>query len=314
MSSVLAFISAAIRLATPIALATMACTVSELSGVINIGIEGIMTASAFAAALLTFYTGNPWIGLLAAVIAGMAFAGIIVVLSIYCGGDQVVIGIGLNLLGPGLSYLIMSEIWGSRGTSPWLEGFQEINIPILDRIPIIKDIISGYNPCIYLCLLLTIVFHFIVYRTRFGLRMRAAGENPIALQTVGVNVYKLRTRAILLGGALAGVSGASLSIGSLNMFTNGMSANMGFLAFAANRFGQFSPWGSYLTGLLFGAMQALQIRLQGNTIPPQFLTMLPYVVTLIALMFIGKRIRIPAADGVPFSHPISIRYKVKKEK
>ena len=313
MNSILSFLAAAIRLATPIALATLACTISEKAGVINIGIEGIMTGGAFSAALVTFLTGNPWIGVLSGILVGILFAGVIAILSIYCGGDQVVIGIGLNLLVPGLSYLIMLRVWGNRGTSPWLNGFSAVDIPVIRHIPVIGDLISGHNPCVYLCILVTILLHFVIHKTQYGLRVRAAGENPVALQTVGINVFRLRTSAVLIGGAMAGLSGASLSIGQLNIFTNGMSANMGFLAFAANRFGQFTPFGSYLTSLLFGAMQALQIRMQGQSIPPQFMTMLPYVVTLFVLMLIGRRIRIPASDGVAYPHPISVRYKEKIE-
>ena len=235
MNSILSFLAAAIRLATPIALATLACTISEKAGVINIGIEGIMTGGAFSAALVTFLTGNPWIGVLSGILVGILFAGVIAILSIYCGGDQVVIGIGLNLLVPGLSYLIMLRVWGNRGTSPWLNGFSAVDIPVIRHIPVIGDLISGHNPCVYLCILVTILLHFVIHKTQYGLRVRAAGENPVALQTVGINVFRLRTSAVLIGGAMAGLSGASLSIGQLNIFTNGMSANMGFLAFAANR-------------------------------------------------------------------------------
>lgn len=306
MDSVISFFAAMIRTATPLALATLACTISERAGVINIGIEGVMIASAFSAAVGAYYSGSPWVGLASGVLAGVLLSALIALLSIYCGGDQVVIGIGLNLLGPGLSYLIMYKIWGSRGTSPWLPGFAAVDIPVVKDIPVLGGILSGHNPCIYLCLVMVVIMHYIIYHTKYGLRVRAAGENPSVLQTAGVNVYRLRTSAVLWGGAMVGLSGVSLSLGQLNVFTNGMSADRGFLAYAANRFGQWTPVGSYLTCLLFGSMEALRMRMQDFNFPPQLLKMLPYVVTLFALMLTGRRLRTPAADGVPFNHPITI--------
>lgn len=145
-----------------------------------------------------FCAVRPPESLLAAIIAG---------LSIYCGGDQVVIGIGLNLLGPGLSYLIMYTIWGSRGTSPWLPGFSAVDIPLIQDIPVLGPLLSGHNPCIYLCIALTVLMHYVIYHTRYGLRVRAAGENPMALATVGVNVYRLRTSAVLWGRSDGRISG-----------------------------------------------------------------------------------------------------------
>lgn len=304
---IISFLAATIRTATPIALATLACTISERAGVINIGIEGTMIASAFTGAVGAYYSGSAWVGLLCGGMMGMMLAAIIAGLSIYCGGDQVVIGIGLNLLGPGLSYLIMYTIWGSRGTSPWLPGFSAVEIPLIQDIPVLGPLISGHNPCVYLCIVLTLLMHYVIYHTRYGLRVRAAGENPMALATVGVNVYWLRTSAVLWGGLMAGLAGASLSLGTLNVFTNGMSADKGFLAYAANRFGQWTPSGSYLAALLFGSMEALRLRLQDLDVAPQLLRMLPYLTTLFALMFTGKKLRAPAADGVPFDHPISMK-------
>ena len=314
LDAVLSFLAATLRTATPIALATLACTISERAGVINIGIEGTMIASAFTGAVGAYYSGSAWVGLLCGAAAGILLAAIIAGLSIYCGGDQVVIGIGLNLLGPGLSYLIMYTIWGSRGTSPWLPGFSAVDIPLIQDIPVLGPLLSGHNPCIYLCIALTVLMHYVIYHTRYGLRVRAAGENPMALATVGVNVYRLRTSAVLWGGLMAGLAGASLSLGSLNVFTNGMSADKGFVAYAANRFGQWTPGGSYLAALLFGGMDALRLRLQELNIAPQLLRMLPYLTTLFALMFTGKKLRAPAADGVPFVHPISTKRAEKNSK
>ena len=164
------------------------------------------------------------------------------------------------------------------------------------------DIIPLYTSVI----LLTIVMHYTLYHTKYGLRIRAVGENPNFVATAGINVYRLRSQAVIIGGALAGLAGVSLSLGSVNVFTNGMTANKGFLAFAANRFGQWTPGGSYLVSLMFGSMEALRIRLQTFDIAPQFLQMLPYVVTLIVLTITGRKLRGPAANGVPYPHPIAM--------
>ncbi|MDP4108603.1 MAG: ABC transporter permease [Bacillota bacterium] len=316
VSTITDFLCSMIRTATPIALGTLACTFSERAGVINIGIEGIMIISAFTGAATSFITKNPWLGALAGMTVGVLMSALIVILSIYCNGDQVVVGIGLNLLGPGFSYLVMTKLWRNRGTSPWVPGLKGIEIPVIKDIPILGPILSGHNPFIYICIGIVVAMHYVLYHTSYGLRIRSVGENPNAVATVGLNVYKLRSSAVLIGGALAGLAGVSLSLGSVNVFTNGMTANKGFLAYAANRFGQWSPAGSYLASILFGSMEALRIRMQSSGIPPQFLQMLPYITTLLALTITGKKLRAPAADGVPYPHPISVAKpkKIKEKK
>ncbi len=312
MQSIADFLAAAIRTTTPIALATLACTITENAGVINIGIEGSMVFSAFVAAVAAFYTGSPWLGMLAGMLAGVFIAGILAVLAVICNGQQIVIGIGLNLLGPGLAYLTMEALWGNNGISPWLPGFGDVNIPVVGDIPLLGTILSGHDPTIYLCVALVIVMSFVIYRTRYGLRVRAAGEHPEAVATVGLNVYRLRISAVLLGGLMVGLAGASLCLGAVNVFTNGMSAGRGFLAFAANQFGRWTPAGGYFASLLFGSMEALRIRLQTLGISPQLLQMLPYLTTLVALTISGSRMRAPAANGAPYPHPISLPRPRKK--
>lgn len=307
------FFNAMIRMTTPIALGTLACTISERGGVINIGIEGIMACSAVAAGLAAYYTGSPWVGMLGGMLMGALLSGFIVVLSVYCNGNQVIIGIGLNLFGPGLAYLLMSEIWGSRGSSPWLPGFSSVNIPVIQDIPILGRLASGYDPTVYICLLLVIVMHYVLYHTTYGLRLRASGEHPLAVSTVGLSVYRLRMSAVLLGGALAGLAGVNLALGTSNLITYGFTANRGFLAYAANRLGQWTPWGALLASALFGGMDALRIRLMSFGIAPQLLQMIPYVVTMVALMITGRRLRGPAAAGEDYPHPIALP-RPKKQK
>ena len=270
------FFASAIRLTAPIALGTLACTISERAGVINIGIEGSMLFSGFLAAVGSYYTGSPWVGLLCGCAAGAFLALILGVLAIYCNGQQIVIGIGLNLFGPGFAYMLMRALWDTTGISPWVEGFQAVNIPLLSRIPIAQ---------------------YLLHRTAWGLRIRAVGENPAAVATLGINVYRLRMRAVLLGGVFAGMGGAVMCLSSANVFVNDMSAGSGFMAFAANQFGQWSPVGGYLATLLFGVMQALRMRLQSFGIATQLTQMLPYLAALIGIKLTGMRMRAPAANG-----------------
>ncbi len=300
------FLAAAIRTTTPIALTTLACTLCENAGVINIGVEGSMIFGAFVSAATAFYTGSPWLGLLGGMLGGVLIAGLLAVLAIFCNGQQIVIGIGINLLGPGLAYLIMETIWGNNGISPWLPGFAGLHVPLVSDIPVLGKLLSGYDPTVYICIVLVFVVHYVLYRSSYGLRLRATGEKPQAVATVGLNVYRLRLSAVLLSGLLIGIAGASLSLGMVNVFTNGMSGGRGFLAFAANQFGRWTPWGGYAASFLFGSMEALRIRLQSFELSPQLLQMMPYLATLLALTLSGKRIRAPGANGEPYPHPVSV--------
>ena len=312
------FFASAIRLTAPIALGTLACTISERAGVINIGIEGSMLFSGFLAAVGAYYTGSPWVGLLCGCAAGAFLALILGVLAIYCNGQQIVIGIGLNLFGPGFAYMLMRALWDTTGISPWVEGFQAVNIPLLSRIPIAGTMLSGYPACIYLGLLAVAVMQYLLHRTAWGLRIRAVGENPAAVATLGINVYRLRMRAVLLGGVFAGMGGAVMCLSSANVFVNDMSAGSGFMAFAANQFGQWSPVGGYLATLLFGVMQALRMlpELLPAALAEQGVAVGRVETTvgaspaasaqaLIGIKLTGMRMRAPAANGTPYPHPLS---------
>lgn len=306
------FFASAIRLTSPIALGTLACTISEKAGVTNIGIEGSMIFCGLLAAVGSYYSGNPWIGMLCGCLAGMFLAAILGVLAIYCDGQQIVVGIGLNLLGPGLAYIIMRAIWGTTGISPWVTGFTPIEIPVIKDIPILGPIVSGYSACVYVGILAVIIMHFVLKKTPWGLRIRSVGENPKAVETLGINVYRLRFNAVVLGGFFVGMAGGVMCLNTANVFVNEMSAGSGFMAFAANQFGQWSPVGGYLASLLFGAMSAFRIRLQSIGLASQLSSMLPYIATLIALKITGKNLRAPAANGLPYPHPLAIPQMRKK--
>jgi ABC-type uncharacterized transport system permease subunit len=298
------FVSTVLRMSTPIILGAVGATFCERSGVINIGIEGMMITGAFAAAAAAFFTGSPWLGMLAGLLAGMLMGSFLGLLAVYLGGDQIVIGIGINILGLGGTTLGVVMIWGNRGTSGWLQGLPEINMPLISKIPVIGAMISGADPTVYLSWLAVVIIYLVLYHTPLGQRIRAAGEHPRMVETVGVDIFRLRFLGTLVSGALAGLAGVSLSLGTMNVFSHGMTSGRGFLAFAANMFGQWHPFGAFAASLLFGVMDALRMNLQGLGIPSQFLQMFPYLATLIVITLAGKKARAPAALGALFPYSL----------
>jgi simple sugar transport system permease protein len=286
-------ISSGIRLATPLTLAAIGGLFSERSGIVNIALEGLMLAGAFAAATATFYSGNPWFGVLMAAVTGAVVAHIHGLVCVKFKGDHIVSGVAINILAMGAPPFIAGALFGTTGSTPdvahslgtW-------------RIAGIGAVIGEYSPLVYLSWLAVPLAYVLVFRTRFGLRLRAAGENPWAAETAGVNVARVRYVAVLLSGVFAGLGGAFLSIGYGTSFVRNMSAGRGFLALAALIFGKWTPGGAFAACLLFGFFDALQIRLQGvGSIPPQFVQMIPYVVTMLVLVGAVGRARPPAALG-----------------
>nr|PZN72455.1 MAG: ABC transporter permease [Bacillota bacterium] len=282
------FILATVRSTTPLLLAALGGVFSERSGVVNIALEGIMLTGAWAGAYFSFLSGNAWIGLLGAIAVGMIMAGIHGIVSIKYHADQVVSGTAINILAVGFTEFMLNRVWGQAGSSP-----EVATLPT----------IGGLSIMIYLAFLLAFVSWVALYRTPWGLRLRSVGEHPLAADTLGINVYKMRYAGVLLSGVLGGLSGASLSIGLLSRFVDGMSAGKGFIALAAMIFGKWHPIGAVGATLLFGASQSLStiFQLMGiSGIPTQFFNMFPYVLTMLILAgFVGKAVA-PAADGVPY--------------
>ncbi len=282
------FILATVRSTTPLLLAALGGVFSERSGVVNIALEGIMLTGAWAGAYFSFLSGNAWIGLLGAIAVGMIMAGIHGIVSIKYHADQVVSGTAINILAVGFTEFMLNRVWGQAGSSP-----EVATLPT----------IGGLSIMIYLAFLLALVSWVALYRTPWGLRLRSVGEHPLAADTLGINVYKMRYAGVLLSGVLGGLSGASLSIGLLSRFVDGMSAGKGFIALAAMIFGKWHPIGAVGATLLFGASQSLStiFQLMGiSGIPTQFFNMFPYVLTMLILAgFVGKAVA-PAADGVPY--------------
>ncbi|HEX7315585.1 MAG TPA: ABC transporter permease [Pyrinomonadaceae bacterium] len=279
----------AMRLATPLLLAALGGLFSERAGVINIALEGLMLAGAFTAAAVTWYAESPLVGLVAAVLAGAAIAGIHAVACIRYRADQVVSGTAINILLTGVPALLSGAFFLSSGSTP--------------QIP--KEQLIPWTPIVIAVLLVPLTY-YVLYYTPFGLRLRAVGENPEAADAAGVSVNLMRYAAVLISGALAGIGGAYLSIGQSSLFTRNMSAGRGFIALAALIFGKWRPVQTMLACLLFGFTEAVAIQLQGvriwggEEIPTQFVQILPYVLTIVVLAgFIGTS-RAPRALGLPY--------------
>ncbi|AEP11460.1 ABC transporter permease [Chloracidobacterium thermophilum] len=273
-----------LRLSTPLILAALGGLYAERSGVINMALEGIMLAGAFTAATVTALTGSPWLGLLSGLAAGLLVAALHAFCCITCRADQVVTGTAINILMLGVPPLISGALFESTGSTPNLAQTQT-----LPTLPIVAALIA------------VPVTMFILFKTPFGLRLRAVGEVPEAAATAGVSVTRLRWQGVLLSGLLAGLGGVYLSIGQNSLYTRNMTAGRGYIALAALIFGNWLPWRVLLACLLFGFMDAVQIRLQGtSSIPTQFIQIIPYIFTMVVLAgFIGKATP-PRALGTPY--------------
>src|SRR5438270_1184499 len=293
----IALLFSAIRLATPLIYAALGGLFSERSGVINIALEGLMLAGAFTAAVATLQFHNPYLGLLSGMVAGGALAFVYALACIKFEANQVVAGMAINFLMIGLPALISGSVYDSSGSTPQIDKAIQLPSYFDNRINIASIIV----------LLLVPIVWYILYRTPFGLRLRAVGENPQAADTAGIKVAGLRYTAVLLSGAMAAVGGAYLSIGQSSLFTRNMSAGRGYIALAALIFGKWRPVQTMLACLLFGFADALTIQMQGvaklpsgEDIPVQFIQMIPYLVTIIVLAgFIGQS-RAPKALGIPY--------------
>lgn len=281
-------IVATLRAATPLLLAALGGIFSERSGVVNIALEGIMLVGAFTAVYVSYATGSAAMGMLGGVLSGVAVAGLHAVASIKYKANQTVSGVAINLLAAGFTEFMLNKVWGQAGGTP-----------SVNRVP---DLF-GLNLFVYLAFILAIVSWWALFKTPWGLRLRAVGEHPLAADTVGVSVPKMRYWGVLLSGALAGLAGASLSIGLLSRFVHGMTAGRGFIALAAVIFGKWNPLGAIAATLLFGASESLGTFFQTlgiQSIPPQFFNMAPYVLTMLALAGFVGRSTPPAASGVPY--------------
>jgi simple sugar transport system permease protein len=299
LATIVAIAAASLRLATPYLFASLGEMFAQRSGVLNLGVDGIMLVGAFAAFYGTLTTGSVWVGVALAMLAGLAMGMLMSVISVTLRAEQGISGIGLSLFGLGLSSLLFKVLVGTVKT---VDGFRPIRIPVLSDLPYLGDIFFAQNLPVYIAFLLVPVSWYVLERTPWGLSVRAVGQNPAAADTLGVNVTLVRYVCVCLGAVLAGLAGAALSIASVNLFQENLTAGAGYIAVALVYFGGWRPVGILLGAILFSTVTAIQLRMQvlGVEIPSDFAVMLPYVLTIVALTFSANRARQPAALNQPF--------------
>jgi simple sugar transport system permease protein len=299
MAIIIGIIHSGIRLATPYLFAALGETISQRSGVLNLGTEGIMLMGAFFGFYVTFVTGNPWLGVVSAAIVGMLMGLFMSVVSVTFQAEQGISGIGLSLFGLGVSSMLFKTM---LGTVEGVKGFNELKFCIsssfcLADIPVVGNIFFNHSILTYAAFLLVPLVTYVLNKTTWGLKVRAVGQNPEAADSLGVSVKRMRYAAVMLGSSLAGIAGASLSISLLGIFQENMTNGIGYIAVALVYFGGWSPVGVMLGALLFSSVNALQLWVQvlNLPIPSDVAVMLPYLLTIIALAIPFRRSLQPAA-------------------
>lgn len=297
-----AFMEASVRLAVPLALAALGEAVSERAGVINIGLEGSIIAGALGGALGALWTGGAGAGVVVGALAGLSVAAVFAVVAVGVGADQIITGTAVTLGGLGLTGVIYQEVFGATGTALSIPTLPAVSVPGLSAIPWIGPALFDQPPTTYLAFALAPLLWALIYRTRWGLAIRAVGEEPAAAEAAGIRVRTVRTAVVLLAGLLAGLAGAHLSLAHAGTFAEGMSAGRGFIAIAVVVLGRWNPLLILPAALFFGGASALQFTLQatGSEVPYQLFLALPYVLTLAALAGWVGRTRSPAALAQPW--------------
>jgi ABC-type uncharacterized transport system permease subunit len=275
---------------------------SERSGVVNIAMEGMMLTGAFFAVFADLKLHNPWLATLVAMIAGGLMALIHAVVCIRFRADQIVSGIAINIFAAGLTVFLVNRIYGVQdvGHVSNEDLLPNINIPVLDQIPFLGQVLFQQNVIVYVALILLVLTHVVLFRTRLGLRIRSVGEHPQAADTAGINVFRLRYGAVLVSGLLSGMAGAYLAIGISNTFVPNMTDGRGYIALAAMIFGKWTPFGAFIACLIFGLGEAIYANNSIIHISAYLLSMLPYIITLVVLAGVVGRSTPPAADGLPY--------------
>lgn len=286
--TILPILSTMLMYSAPLIFGALGGVVSERSGVVNIGIEGMMTFGAFMGATVGYYSGNPWLGFLAGGIAGALLSLLHAIASVSFKANQTISGIALNLIGPGLSLFLCRIMFSD----------QTVTYPVANKLP---KVFGSVDITVVLALILTAVIWFIIYKTKWGLRVRAVGEHPAAADTLGINIYKIRYISVIISGLLSGFGGAAMTLAVVSQFSPTAICGQGFMALAAVIFGKWTPFGAYGACLLFAFAQALTVTFGGvNLVPSEILNMLPYVLTIVILvLFVGRSIA-PKANGIPY--------------
>ena len=296
-------LASALRTATPIALAAYSGILAERAGVVNIAIEGMMLMAAMVGDLAMLYSGNIWVGVVAGVLAAGLLALVHGALSISFKTDQIISGTAINIFAMGLTGFFYKRFLATPTLSrPSPSTLQAIDIPLLKDIPILGDVFFKNRPIVYTMLLLTFVIYYVLFHTPWGLRVRAVGEHPKAADTMGINVFKVRYISIFLSGLVAGLAGVWFALEQVGHFDMLMTNGKGFIGLAAMIFGKWNPLGALAAAVLFGLPEALQINLAMSlpNIPYQFMSMIPYILTIIVLTGVVGRAIPPAADGKPY--------------
>ena len=270
---------------------------------LNLGIEGIMLMGAFTGFAVAYFTGNIWLGVLAVLLVCALLGLLMSFMSVTLGADQVISGLAITLLGTGLGFFLFRMLFGVRTTLPYIEGFRTVSIPILSEIPILGPALFQQYALVYIVLLIVPISAIVLFRTTLGLKITAVGENPRAADTAGINVYRIRYLCVIIGAILAGLGGAFLSLVQFHTFLSGMTAGRGFIAIALVIFSRWNPYLALGGALLFGGVDALQMRLQASglfPLPSQFALMFPYLLTLIILIVVGRKVKGPASLCTPY--------------
>lgn len=290
------FISLTIQLSIPIVLGALCGTIAERGGIIMLGVEGMMLVGAFCGALGSFISGNPWMGVLLALAVGFLLGLVYCMFCVRFRAHQSVVGVGMNLLASGLTAVLLKAVWGQEGMGAFVKTVPNINLRFLSNIPVLR-ILHNQSPYLLFMFVSVALTWTVFYRTKIGLRYRAIGDQPLAVHTAGVNVNRYRYAALAFAGMLAALGGSYLSISYNNLFVSDMVAGRGFMALAASIFGGWTPLGCLYASSIFAFAQAGRYYLSDVGISQYFIQMIPYVSTLLILMFTGKSARMPEALG-----------------
>lgn len=302
IETITSFLASDIRTATPILIAALGIVFSERAGIVNIGTEGLMLIGSLVCVAGSYFTGSVLLGTVLGMLITMLFSWVFAYFTITIRADQTVVGTAINIFAGGFTIALNRVLFGLNTSIPKIDVFDKVKIPLLGDLPILGEALFNQSVPVYLAFLAVPVAWFVMQKTNVGLKVRAVGENPKACDTVGINVYRTRYLAVLYSGLMAGFAGAFVSMGQLSFFSEGMVAGRGFMALAAVVFGNYTPVGVMLASLVFGAGDALQYRLQAMStgIPYQFLVMLPYVITVVAICLLVRKSNKPAASAVAY--------------
>lgn len=291
------FLALMLQLSVPIVLGALCGTIAERGGVILLGVEGMMLIGAFAGVAGSFFTGSAIAGVLLSAAAGAVIGLIYAMFCLKWKAHQSVVGVGVNLFASGITAVLLKSIWHTEGMSDPVEAVSSLTVPVLCNIPVIGALFKEQSPYLYVMFFLVAAVWILFYKTKYGLRYRAIGDQPHAVQTAGVPVKRYRYIAMMAAGAIAGLAGSYLSLSQNNLFVTDMTAGRGFMGLAANIFGGWQPAGSLGAGMVFAVAQAARFYLTDFAIPSQIVQMLPYVITLLILLFVGKLVKGPEALG-----------------